>query len=1012
MRKHYSAWLRSTHKSLAGRIHRILKSQCVNPRSGLRWTLAAALLTTCVGLGIAFAQTSVRDPHEPNSPSQKESENKLDRATLTGKVHDRQGKPVPDAKIMLYRIVGSRFQPLLRRAELLEQRRSSDDGTFSIVVPNKRDQGCIIVQKEGLAIGGADWWMGEDSKCDILLDRPEELTGYVVDENDRPVVDAQVSIVEGIIRTRKHRERVDYLSWPVSSCMDVKTDENGRFTFRNLPAESRVSLRVRKAGLATVQDDYGRARLSPGQSEVKLVMPPEASVKGIVRNRADGRPMPDIRVVAVPMMAWPSPEEQFRSVAAVSAGDGGFRIGGLPAIRYTIQLEPPVRGMAEWVAEPVDVSLAAGETIDGVELELMKGGVLEVLVTDSTTGKPIDNAEILVTDSERQQYPSLESCTDSTGVARFRVLPGDHAVQTVDAGTYNRQWHDQISVADGQTRQFVLALIPYSKIAGVVRDPDGNPLKGVELGVSGSGLTESSVVTDANGRFELSWVAGDIDINTPTGLIVARDAERNLATAVQIDSQTRSLNLKLEPGVTLTGRILSFEGTPLVNAAVVVLLHESDAFFDANLQWTFTAAANGSFEVKALPAGQQYEIRAYAKGHGDGVVLVDNQSVSNNHFDVGTIKPPRANLSVSGVVVDSDGLPVTGVDVAYCRKNGRPVSLPETPFSRTDSEGKFTINGVWEGPIHLAVLSHSGFHIFADLDTHGGATDVKIVAAGHSSAGRSQADGGEQVSLLPDWRPRFNEIYHLADGEILKRIAPPFIPERMEYCRNEYDHHEAEPYQLISRWDEQLEPMRMAWGPEGLGTLSNVLEDVLELKTYEYDGPQSLLDIELPGDWIVRDKASQEVKLRAFERLLAREFQRAIQFERRLVERSAIVATGKFKFHPPVGTSDNTSVHLYVTDADSDMISDIGTANSLDEFLRAIGGNLNMPLINRTEPQGRVRISYRCHTYVAQAAGIPNEQLREKFWRTVLDHLTEQTELQFEIRTEPVPVWQVIELAE
>src|SRR4051812_12137597 len=37
-----------------------------------------------------------------------------------------------------------------------------------------------------------------------------------------------------------------------------------------------------------------------------------------------------------------------------------------------------------------------------------------------------------------------------------------------------------------------------------------------------------------------------------------------------------------------------------------------------------------------------------------------------------------------------------------------------------------------------------------------------------------------------DWRARFNEVYRLNEGEVLKCIAPPFIPEREVYYRTDH----------------------------------------------------------------------------------------------------------------------------------------------------------------------------------------------------------------------------------
>jgi beta-lactamase regulating signal transducer with metallopeptidase domain len=47
----------SSKKTLAGRVHRILKDSCSNPRTGAAWALTASAIAICLAVGIAFAQT-------------------------------------------------------------------------------------------------------------------------------------------------------------------------------------------------------------------------------------------------------------------------------------------------------------------------------------------------------------------------------------------------------------------------------------------------------------------------------------------------------------------------------------------------------------------------------------------------------------------------------------------------------------------------------------------------------------------------------------------------------------------------------------------------------------------------------------------------------------------------------------------------------------------------------------------------------------------------------------------
>ncbi len=49
-------------KNLAGRVRRILENKCANPHSGVRWSLTAGIITGCIAVGAAFAQTRPSQP--------------------------------------------------------------------------------------------------------------------------------------------------------------------------------------------------------------------------------------------------------------------------------------------------------------------------------------------------------------------------------------------------------------------------------------------------------------------------------------------------------------------------------------------------------------------------------------------------------------------------------------------------------------------------------------------------------------------------------------------------------------------------------------------------------------------------------------------------------------------------------------------------------------------------------------------------------------------------------------
>ncbi|MBW7989640.1 MAG: redoxin domain-containing protein [Planctomycetes bacterium] len=261
---------------------------------------------------------------------------------------------------------------------------------------------------------------------------------------------------------------------------------------------------------------------------------------------------------------------------------------------------------------------------------------------------------------------------------------------------------------------------------------------------------------------------------------------------------------------------------------------------------------------------------------------------------------------------------------------------------------------------------------------------------------------------LPTWRQRFDRVYRLDPKQVIKRISPPFIPERRDYYLNEHSqqasHVSRSPDRFTFHWDGKLKN----WGLGFINTpdIDSTLRSVLRMNTFEYEGPEELLSLKLPGDWVVRDEASQEVKLKALEQLLADELGRSIQFEKRIVEQEVILAAGRFKFHPVSGARKQDVVHLYVDELST---SGGGTAHSVAELLHKIGNRANIYVVDRTEPSEENNIPYYIHRSSRDLRRMESSPEKTEKLKPFLANLTEQTELQFEVALQPVETWVVSE---
>jgi len=272
--------------------------------------------------------------------------------------------------------------------------------------------------------------------------------------------------------------------------------------------------------------------------------------------------------------------------------------------------------------------------------------------------------------------------------------------------------------------------------------------------------------------------------------------------------------------------------------------------------------------------------------------------------------------------------------------------------------------------------------------------------------------GVEVKTTVSTWRQRFEEVYRLEDNRILKRIAPPFIPERLEYYNHE-ESHQAEaipepPDYFTFHWENNK---LKKWGlgfTGGKRPLDSILRQNLSIEANKFDGPEELLQIEVPGDWIVRKPSTVEKRLRALEKILSEEIRRDILFEKREVELEVVVATGRFKFHPPSETYEHDSVHLYADELDPDEGAGGGTADSVNDFFLRLGSLVDMPVADHTESSKKIKVPYRHHR-TSYLRRIKDKAEKASKLEMLLANLTKQTELQFRIEKRPVEVWFITE---
>jgi protocatechuate 3,4-dioxygenase beta subunit len=651
------------------------------------------------------------------------------QVTCTGKVVDEQGQPITGVKVALYEMVYD-IATSSYETKPPGQVETQADGAFSFSRSIETDSyrfGQIVAEKEGLALGPAGWDMRKDQELEIKLGQPQELAGIVVDENDKPIADAEVSIPMLIIGSMRDEQG---LAGPLAvEKFNTNTDAAGRFEFAGIPAGATAEFFVKKPGRATVST-YQRInsanqklKFTAGQTDIKLVSPVEARIEGIVVEKSTGKPIGGVQ------MRCASGQEigYFGPKRLVSKQDGTFSIDALAPERYVLDVVQPREELPDWVAEPVEVITEAGTTKSGIKIELSKGGILEVVVRDAVSKLPVEKASVGLQHETSGRYVSSSSGDD--GVARMRLLPGEYQFNMVYKQGYSRQnLRTPVTIEDGKTEHLEYDLVTIPKITGVVLDEKGEPVKGAKLRICPGG---DGTVSDAEGKFESvldlgGWPSGE----PPVMFLVGRYEEGNLAAAVQIEEDASNVNVTLKPGVIFSGKVVDPNGKGIAGAGITIMLR-GPRWGSSISRDRITSDVQGGFEIKAVPSDQKYSLYVIAEGYGENrSEEISTGDAVNYHLDLGNVTLPVANLSVSGVVVDSNDKPVAGASL-YCYGEGQSRSR-----TQTDANGKFILEKVCAGRIRISADKSGATRSYGYIETEGGAIDVRIVISERPSSTR------------------------------------------------------------------------------------------------------------------------------------------------------------------------------------------------------------------------------------------------------------------------------------
>ncbi len=591
-------------------------------------------------------------------------------ATMLGKVQDPEGKPVPGAELTLAFYQEAMISPGLSwKGTSLVKAVSDATGSFAIshlaigwfdLQVKGKGFAALSVPRIKVADRAARIDLGT-----LTLERGAVIEGRATDPSGAPLPEAQVTLSPA----------PDPLAQGLSvsgASSGTRTDSEGRFRFEDLRRGARFDLRVEYPGfqLATIS-----AVEAPTPEPLRIELNAELNTGRTVAGRVkspEGEPVPQAWVIV-------------NSASGSTDKDGRFRLAGVPpgAAELTVYAEGYPRVIR-------DLQIPEESDVEGLEIALHQGSVLELQVLDSRR-QPVAGIQVTAYASPRSSKyfdPSGLDCeTDPEGRCRFGGIdtgPCDVLAQSEKYGVAQ----GVVEIGPGVNRQ-ELVFPSRVLVSGRVSDEADAPVAGANLSLT---PTEAGIfcqaISLADGSFQFSAVSeGTYRLSGKASGFAPAVAPDEVRVAGQ---EVRGLALRLSGGVTVTGRVLGLDPEELASASV------SAAGASVRVSW------DGRYELTDLAPGE-WMIIAQARGRtmqeplqiapGAREAVLDLRFPSGYTL-TGHVTADRAPLAGARIQASSGGgsfQALTGPDGGFQIPN-----VPPGHYSVTATEGSLAASSTAE----------------------------------------------------------------------------------------------------------------------------------------------------------------------------------------------------------------------------------------------------------------------------------------------------------------------------
>ncbi len=641
---------------------------------------------------------------------------------IDGRVVDFTARPVEGAEVAVYE---KEYQDNHQISKMIAPIVKTDrDGQFQLraEVTSQYDV-FIVARKPGLAMAwdGLNYSRNTLGKGHFLLvlERPCTMTGTVVDAKGQPVPGATVQAIPktSYMDRLSQRPMLAPQEW-----FTVKTDREGVFRLEAFTADVTSDFWVKAPSLVCTykftthsQDGCG---YEVDREGIELVLPEESCLKGRVVDAVSGQPISQVKLCIQADRERGDIRNCYIPQYVNSDASGQFFCPGLPTGKNKITPADSKNGSSRWVTSPVSVDIIPGQPVEDVEVSVQEGSVIECTARDRHTETPIPEARASVyCQATKMRYWGK---ADEEGVARVYVLPGEYQVSLWKRGYASWSVNEPMILEAGQTKMVEGLLDRDPSLDGTVVGSNGQPVEDVLVGMHPFG---DRAYTDSKGHFK----AGYDQRRSDDGIVViARERKGGLVGVVDVNNFNEPISVSLEPGLVAKGRIIDPNGTGVPAARIVMCVLLSNCL--CPLGEEVLTDSKGCFELRAMPVRDEpfdFRISVFATDYApksyDRIAI---KGQAGETVDLEPIEMVAANLSVSGTVVDANGVLAPRTILFLQGQAG--MDQPDKATA-TDSQGRFAFTRIGKGPIRLQAGFSSDPNGSGYLKAQAGDHEVKIV---------------------------------------------------------------------------------------------------------------------------------------------------------------------------------------------------------------------------------------------------------------------------------------------